>query len=281
MISLAFSPCPNDTFIFAALVHGWIDREELDFDHQLTDVEELNRWAMEEKTDLIKVSFYAWLSLRDRYELLESGSALGFGNGPLLVARGRSFAPLAVTMMPEALDSSPLLGRGQGWGNMRVALPGEHTTAHLLFSLAYPQVTRKVFMLFSKIEEAVLSGEVDAGVIIHENRFTYEQKGLIRIMDLGEYWESKTASPIPLGGIVARKGLGTEVVSKLNRIMRRSVQYAMDHPEAVMDFVREHAQEMDEEVMKKHIALYVNRFTLDSGIEGKRAIQTLIDSVNN
>ncbi|MBL7139202.1 MAG: 1,4-dihydroxy-6-naphthoate synthase [Bacteroidales bacterium] len=270
MISLAFSPCPNDTFIFAALVHGWIDLEGLSFNSQLADIEELNRWAMEGKTDMIKVSFHAWLSLRDRYELLESGSALGFGNGPVLIARRR---------IPEDLDSPPLLGRGQGWGNMQVALPGEHTTAHLLFSLAYPQVTRKVFMRFSEIEEAVLSGEVDAGVIIHENRFTYQQKGLIKIMDLGEFWEEKSASPIPLGGIIARRHLGEEILEKLNRVMRRSVHFAMENPDQVMDFVRAHAQEMDEAVMRKHINLYVNRFTLDLGEEGSRAIQTLIDII--
>ena len=260
MLSLAFSPCPNDTFIFAALVHGWVDLGGLSFDYKLADVEELNRWAMEGKTDMIKVSFHAWLSLRDRYRLLDSGSAMGFGSGPLLVARCR---------MPD--DRMP---------DARVALPGEHTTAHLLFRLAYPQVTRKEFVLFSEIEDAVLSGTVDAGVIIHENRFTYKQKGLIKIMDLGEFWESKTVSPIPLGGIVAREELGTEVISKLNRIMRRSVQYAMDHPEEGMDFVREHAQEIDDEVIKKHIALYVNRFTLDLGAEGRRAIQTMIDLIN-
>jgi len=257
MLTLAFSPCPNDTFIFAALVQRWIDLEGISFEYDLADVEELNCRALQGKTDMIKVSFSAWLSLREGYELLKSGSALGFGNGPLVIARKQ---------IPEHLIPF-----------MRVALPGEHTTAHLLFSLAFPQVTRKTFMLFSEIEQAVLTGEVDAGVIIHENRFTYKQKGLIRLMDLGEYWERKSASPIPLGGIIARRDLGEEVIDSLNRIMRRSVDFALKNPADVMDFVRAHAQEMDEEVILKHINLYVNRFTLDLGEDGNRAIQTLID----
>jgi 1,4-dihydroxy-6-naphthoate synthase len=206
---------------------------------------------------MIKVSFHAWLLIREHYELLESGSALGFGNGPLLIARNR---------IP-----------GNQMQDMRVALPGINTTAHLLFNLALPQVSRKEFMLFSKIEGAVLSGAVDAGVIIHESRFTYQQKGLVKLMDLGEFWEEKSASPIPLGGIIAKRHLGEDTLDKLNRIMRRSVLYAMKEPEKVMDFVRAHAQEMDDDVIRKHIDLYVNRFTLDLGEEGGRAIQTLID----
>jgi 1,4-dihydroxy-6-naphthoate synthase len=257
MLSLAFSPCPNDTFVFAPLVHRWIDLEGLSFNYTMADVEQLNIWALEGKTDMIKVSFHTWLMLRNRYELLESGSALGFGNGPLLIARKR---------IPD-----------QRMAGMRVALPGEHTTAHLLFSLAFPDATQKVFMLFSEIEDAVLSGSVDAGVIIHENRFTYQDKGLIKIMDLGEFWEEKSDSPIPLGGIIAKRHLGEETLEKLNRIMRKSVQFAMKNPNDVMDFVKAHAQEMDEAIMRKHIALYVNRFTLDLGEDGSRAIQTLID----
>ncbi len=268
MFSLAFSPCPNDTFIFAALVNGWIDMEGLSFDYELADVEELNMLAIKGRVDMIKVSFYAWLAMRDRYELLESGSALGTGNGPLLIARKR--IPLhrhtgndtvAVYQMPD----------------IRVALPGEHTTAHLLFNLAFPQVTTKEFMVFNEIEDAVLSGVVDAGVIIHENRFTYEQRGLIKLLDLGEFWEERSASPIPLGGIIAKRHLGEETLGKLNRIMRRSVQFAMKNPDQVMDFVKAHAQEMNEDVIRKHINLYVNRFTLDLGDDGSRAIQTLID----
>jgi len=259
-ISLAFSPCPNDTFIFDAIVHRRIDLEGLSFDYLPADIEELNRKALAEKVDMIKVSYHAWLSMREQYTLLDSGSAMGFGNGPLLIAGSR---------IPD--DRIP---------DVKIALPGEHTTAHLLFTTAFPKASRKKFMLFSDIEDAVLSGETDAGVIIHENRFTYEQKGLVKLMDLGEYWENLTQSPIPLGGIVTRKELGEEMIAKLNRIMRRSVQYAMDHPDEAMPFVRLHAQEMDEEVMKRHIELYVNQFTLDPGVEGRRAIQTLIDIAN-
>jgi len=261
MLSLAFSPCPNATFIFDAIVHRRIDLDGLSFDWWLADIEELNRTAISEEADVVKVSFHAWLSMQDRYELLNSGSAMGFGKGPLLIAGSRCHASLAMTMIPD----------------LRIALPGEHTTAHLLFKTAFPQARKKEFMLFSDIEDAVLSGEVDAGVIIHENRFTYEQKGLVKIMDLGEYWEDLTQSPIPLGGIVARKDLGEEVIVKLNRIMKRSVQYALDHPDEAMPFVRLHAREMDEEVMKQHIKLYVNKFTLDPGEEGKRAIQTFVE----
>lgn len=268
MLSLAFSPCPNDTFIFAALVHGWIDLEGLSFNYRLADVEELNLLAIEGQIDMIKVSFHAWLPIRERYELLESGSALGFGNGPVLIARHR------IPLLRFAHNDTDA---GEQIPDLRVALPGEHTTAHLLFTLAFPQVTRKEFMLFSEIETAVLSGAVDAGVIIHENRFTYEQKGLVKLMDLGEFWEEKSASPIPLGGIVASRHLGEEILEKLNRVMRRSVEFAMKNPDHVMDFVRAHAQEMDDTVMRRHINLYVNRFTLALGEEGSRAIQTLID----
>ncbi|MBC8314410.1 MAG: 1,4-dihydroxy-6-naphthoate synthase [Bacteroidales bacterium] len=260
MFSLAFSTCPNDTFIFDPIVHRRIDLEGLLFDYRLADIEELNLTAITEKTDMVKVSFHAWLSMQDRYELLNSGSAMGFGNGPLLIAR----SPIPDERIPD----------------IRIALPGEQTTAHLLFKTAFPQARKKEFMRFSDIEDAILSGEVDAGVIIHENRFTYEQEGLVKIMDLGEYWEDLTQSPIPLGGIVVKKGLGKEVIDKLNRIMSRSVQHAMDHPDEAMPFVRLHAREMDEEVMRKHINLYVNKFTLDPGEEGKRAIQTLIELGN-
>jgi 1,4-dihydroxy-6-naphthoate synthase len=159
--------------------------------------------------------------------------------------------------------------------NKTIAVPGKYTTAHLLFRIAVPEFRRKEFMLFSRIEDAILDGSVDAGVIIHENRFTYEQKGLKKILDLGAYWEQKTLSPIPLGGILARKGLGYDTMNKLNRIMFRSVDYAMKHPDKAMAFVRQHAQEMDEAVMQKHIDLYVNQNTLSLGTAGKVAIAKL------
>jgi 1,4-dihydroxy-6-naphthoate synthase len=254
-IRLAFSPCPNDTFIFDAMVHRRIDLEGLAFDFLMEDVEALNRRAMTGEADVIKVSYHAYLYLQDRYSLLDSGSALGSGNGPLIIAAG--------LFAPETLPG------------MTVAIPGEYTTAHLLLKLAFPALTKKRIMVFNRIEDAVLKGEVDAGVIIHENRFTYEKKGLVKIMDLGEYWEKLTGAPIPLGAIVANKKLGQNTVKKLNRVMRRSIEFAMKSPEEVMDFVRCNAQEMDETVMKKHIGLYVNEFTVNLGKDGKKAIDIL------
>jgi 1,4-dihydroxy-6-naphthoate synthase len=255
MLSLAISPCPNDTFIFNALIHNKIDLEGLKFDYQLHDVETLNKMAISGGTDLIKVSFFTYLLLQQNYVLLDSGSALGFGNGPLLISRNQ-----------YSMEDLP---------NLTVAVPGQYTTAHMLFRIASPGVKRKEFMLFSEIEDAILSGKVDAGVIIHENRFTYEQKGLKKILDLGTYWEQLTGSPIPLGGIIARKGLGYNMINKLNRIMFRSVESALKNPAEAMPFVRQHAQEMDEEVMEKHIRLYVNENTLSLGTGGKVALAKL------
>jgi 1,4-dihydroxy-6-naphthoate synthase len=256
-IKLAFSPCPNDTFIFDALVHGRIDTEGLGFDYRMEDVESLNRLAMAGKIDMVKVSCHAYLYLAERYLLLNSGSALGFGNGPLLIAKK--------PMTPEEIAGS------------LVAIPGEFTTAHLLFRVAFPEAANRRFMVFSEIEEAILSGKAGAGVIIHENRFTFESRGLTRIMDLGEYWEKLTGAPIPLGGIAVRKDLPEETIAKLQRIMHRSVTHALEHPDDSKPFVRCNAREMEEEVMLKHIALYVNEFTRDLGTEGRKAIAKLME----
>jgi 1,4-dihydroxy-6-naphthoate synthase len=261
MIRLAFSPCPNDTFIFYALVHKKIELEGLEFAYHLEDVETLNHLALKGSPDMVKVSFHAWLYLRDRYQLLESGSALGFGNGPLLV----SSHPIPAENLAESV----------------VAIPGAYTTAHLLLNYAIPGIRKKKIMVFSEIEDAILEGKADAGVIIHENRFTYMKRGLQKIMDLGEFWERSTGSPVPLGGIIARKELGKEILDKLERIMRRSVQYAFDHPAETMEFVRQHAQEMNEDVMKKHIALYVTEFTLSLGEKGHSAIRVLSENAGN
>jgi 1,4-dihydroxy-6-naphthoate synthase len=255
MITLAISPCPNDTFIFDAIIHNRIDLEGLKFNVRLHDVETLNHIALEGGADMLKVSFFTYLLLQRNFVLLDSGSAMGFGNGPLLISKNG-----------YTLEDVPRL---------TVAVPGQYTTAHMLFRIAAPGVGKKTFMLFSEIEDAILTGKVDAGVIIHENRFTYEQKGLKKIIDLGSYWEKLTGSPIPLGGIIVRKGLGYDVINKLNRIMYRSVEYAFKHPEVAMPFVKEHAQEMDEEVMKKHIHLYVNDNTLSLGTGGKVALTKL------
>ena len=256
MVSLAISPCPNDTFIFDAIIHKRIDLEGLTFNFQLHDVETLNHMAMAGDVDMIKVSSFTYLLLQENFILLDSGSAMGFGNGPLLISKNE-----------YTLEDIP---------DLSVAVPGKYTTAHMLFTIAAPRVGRKQFMLFSEIEDAILTGKVDAGVIIHENRFTYEQKGLKKIIDLGNYWEKLTGSAIPLGGIIARKELGYDLINKLNRIMYRSVEFAFRHPEVSMPFVREHALEMDEEVMKKHIRLYVNDNTLSLGTGGKVAFSKLL-----
>ena len=252
--SLGFSPCPNDTFIFDALVNKKIDTEGIDFTVELEDVQTLNRWAMQGKLDISKIS-YGVLPLLEQYELLDAGGALGKGVGPLLIAR----QPLALTEIDYC----------------RIAIPGEQTTAHLLFSLAFPEARNKRFMVFSGIEEAVLSDAVDCGVIIHENRFTYQQKGLVKLMDLGEFWERETGVPIPLGGIVVKRSLGSDLARTINALIRKSLEYAFERYPELPDYVKGHAQEMDERVMRQHIDLYVNNYSLSLGEDGERAISIL------
>ena len=257
-LTLGFSPCPNDCFIFDALVHEKIDTEGLKFEMLLEDVEALNQRAFRNELHITKLSYHAYIYLTKFYQLLDAGSALGNGCGPLLIAKN------------EGLKSK--LNHLQ---DLKVAIPGKYTTANFLFSLAYPNVKSKVETLFSEIENDVVKGKVDAGVIIHENRFTYEQKGLKKLIDLGEYWETLTKSPIPLGGIVLQRTSPENIKQKVNRLIRKSVEYAFQHPKASVDFVRAHAQEMSEEVMYKHIELYVNKYSIDLGEEGKRAINML------
>ena len=254
-LTLGFSPCPNDTFIFDAMIHGKVDTEGLAFEVVMADVEELNRRAFAGDLHITKLSYHAYAYLIDQYVLLDAGSALGNNCGPLLIAR----RPLA----------EPEINQG------RLAIPGRYTTANFLLSLAYPQAVHKTEMLFSKIEEAVLTGQADAGLIIHENRFTYESRGLVKIVDLGEYWETTTGLPIPLGGIVVQRHLPAEVLATINRVMRRSVDFARESPEATRDFVKAHAQEMEEKVMFQHIDLYVNDYTSDLGAAGREAIRHL------
>ena len=256
--SLGFSPCPNDTFIFDALVNKKIDTEGIEFDLHLEDVETLNQWAMQGKLDISKISYGVLPLLLSRYELLDAGGALGKGVGPLLIARGE----MPLTKVPDC----------------RIAIPGQRTTAHLLFSLAFPEARKKEFRVFSGIEDAVLSGAVDCGVIIHENRFTYQQKGLVKLLDLGEYWERETGAPIPLGGIVLRKGYEVPLSEKLNKLIRKSLEYAFCHYPELPEFVRVHAQEMDEGVMRQHIDLYVNNYSLSLGGDGEKAIETLLQT---
>lgn len=257
-ITLGFSPCPNDCFIFDAIVNKRIDLEGLEFDVKMEDVETLNRWAVEGKLDSTKLSFHAYSYLTEMYQLMNAGSALGFNCGPLLISK-KDFTIDEVTA-----------------NKLKIAIPGKLTTAHFLFSIAFPNATNKTEMVFSEIENAVLSGEYDAGLIIHENRFTYEQKGLKKIIDLGEFWESLIHAPIPLGGIVIKRDLPLDIKQKVDRIIRKSVEYAFAHPADSKPFIKEHAQEMDEAVMQKHIDLYVNQYSIDLGELGKKAVDLLM-----
>lgn len=253
-LSLGFSPCPNDCFIFDAIVNQRIDLEGIDFDVRMEDVETLNRWAVEGNLGCTKLSFHAFAHLTTVYQLLNAGSALGFNCGPLLISkRDISF---------EEMRSNQL----------NIAIPGKLTTANFLLSIALPQATNKKEMLFSEIENAVINEDVDAGLIIHENRFTYQQKGLKKIIDLGEYWESLIHAPIPLGGIVIKRNFSDELKQKIDRIIKKSVQYAFAHPEEAMPFIKQHAQEMDPKVMQQHIQLYVNDYSVDLGNTGRDAV---------
>jgi 1,4-dihydroxy-6-naphthoate synthase len=255
-LSLGFSPCPNDTFIFDALVNQKMDTEGLRFEPKLEDVETLNRWALEGRLDVTKISYGVFPLVLDRYRLLDSGGALGKGVGPLLISK---------TEYP--------LSEVEG---CRIAIPGKNTSAHMLFSLAFPKATNKIFIIFSEVEEAVLSGKADCGVIIHENRFTYEKRGLKKLMDLGAYWEEKTGCPIPLGGIVVRSNLDHAIQKKLTRLIRQSIQYSFERYPTLTDYVKNHSQEMDEAVMRKHIELYVNHYSLSLGADGSQAVDTFL-----
>jgi len=263
-LTLGFSPCPNDTFIFDALIHHKIDTEGLDFEVFYDDVETLNQKAMRGELDITKLSYHAFAYVADKYVLLDAGSALGYGVGPMLICKDD----------PEKLRQlltthhSPLT----------IGIPGKYTTANFLLGLAFPEATNKVELVFSDIENAVLDGRIDIGLIIHENRFTYQLKGLKKIIDLGDYWEKETGCAIPLGGIVANRNLSVDVQHKINRILRKSVEFAFANPKSGLEYIRSHAQEMSEEVMYKHIELYVNKYSVDLGVEGRKAIKLLFDT---
>ncbi len=256
-LTLGFSPCPNDTFIFDALVNGRIDRGDIELEVVLADVEELNRMAIAGKLDITKISYNAFAHVSDVYQLLNAGSALGNKCGPLLIAK----KPLTA----EELKT------------VTIAIPGKNTTANFLMSFAYPDTSNKKEFLFSEIEKAVLNNEVEAGVIIHENRFTYQEKGLVQLADLGEVWEQKTGFPIPLGGIAIHRRLKPELRKRFDVLLRQSVQFAFDNPNASKEYVKCHAQEMDEAVRRSHINLYVNQFSIDLGDKGKMAIRKMFE----
>ncbi len=254
-LKLGFSTCPNDTFIFDAMVHGKIDTEGLSFDIIMEDVEKLNKRVMEGSIDISKLSFHAYAYAAQNYVLLTSGAALGRKNGPLLISKHKIY--------PDEIDGA------------RVAIPGIYTTANLLFSIVYPVVVTKKEYLFSEIEEAVLSGEVDAGVIIHENRFTYEKKGLQKIVDLGERWENSTGYPIPLGAIAVNREIDENIRLKVNRVLKRSIAYSLENPNSGYGFVKKHAQGLDDSVIYRHIRLYVNDYTTELDEGAKEAVRYL------
>ena len=256
-ISLGFSTCPNDTFIFDALVNGKIDNEGLEFEPYLTDVEDLNLLAFGSVLDVTKLSYHAWLHVWKSYRILDAGSALGKGHGPVLVARNQCLDPRFLSL--------------------KVAIPGEYTTANLLLRMAYPNIKEKKIFVFSDIEQAILDNQVDAGVLIHENRFTYQKKGLVLLRDLGGFWDEITGAPIPLGGIMAHRRLPKDVVEKVNRLVRKSLEFAFANPRGTIPYMRQFAQSMDDEVLDAHLATFVNEYSLELGEEGKRAIRILID----
>jgi 1,4-dihydroxy-6-naphthoate synthase len=257
-LSLGFSPCPNDTFIFDALVNRKIPTGSIAWDPVLADVETLNQWALTGRLDISKISYGVLPLALPSYRLLDAGGALGKSVGPLLVARQE--------IAPENIPAC------------RVAIPGLHTTAHLLFALAFPTAMNKQFMVFSAIEDAVLAGKADCGVIIHEGRFTYRQKGLVCLADLGTFWESRTGGPIPLGGIVMRRTLDAGLAEELNDSIRRSLDYSFSRYPVLSSYVKEHSREMDEQVMRQHIELYVNDYSRSLGPDGARAVNTLLET---
>ncbi len=259
-ISIAYSPCPNDTFIFEPLIHGRIPSKNIDWEVHLHDVEELNNFAKKGTYDVTKLSYYAYAHLSNKYQMLSSGSALGHNCGPILIAR----EDIALDRISE----------------LKIAIPGLHTTAYFLLKNAFPDIQRCEVVLFSDIEEAVSAGKYDAGLIIHESRFTFREKGLVQIIDLGEYWERTTGLPIPLGGIAVKRDLPDNLKLEINNLLRQSVEYAMNFPESGLAYIRAHAQEMDDQVMKSHIQLYVNEYTRDLGENGKSAVNFMIEKIS-
>lgn len=255
-LNLSFSPCPNDTFMFEALIQKRVNIHGLDFKMHLGDIEELNQQALAGEADITKISFANYPAIANNYELMDSGSALGRNNGPILVSK--------LKIYPDEVN------------DLRIAIPGEKTTANLLFSLFYPEAKNKKPFLFSDIEEVVLSGEADAGLIIHETRFTYMEKGLRKISDVGELWEDKTNLPVPLGGIVIKRKLQKQLKLQVQSALRESIKFAFAHPEASLDFTKKHSQTLDETVIRKHIDLYVNQYSIELKNEGRKAITYLL-----
>jgi 1,4-dihydroxy-6-naphthoate synthase len=259
-IRIGISPCPNDTYIFEAIYHQKVALKDTTFEFVFEDVETLNEMASKQALDMVKISYAHYFSIIDQYCMLRSGGALGNGVGPLLIAK----TPISI---PELINS-------------QIAVPGKHTTAHFLLSFAWPQLKNKRYFRFEKIEEAILQNIVDAGVIIHENRFTYQEKGLHLLMDLGQYWETQTALPIPLGGIAISRTIPHDIQLQINALLKSSIEWANQQPSKINEFISLHAQEMNEEVMKQHISLYVNEYSLDVGMLGEQAVHKMKEVLN-
>lgn len=270
-LTLGFSPCPNDTFIFDALIHHKIDTGGLEFAVEYHDVETLNQKAFRGDLDITKLSYHAFAYAQADYELLDAGSALGFGVGPMLIAKDAAL----VARLQAVLAAGGTVATADT--KLRVGIPGKYTTANFLLGLAFPDLQHKVELVFSDIETALLEDRIDIGLIIHENRFTYASKGLHKLVDLGDFWEKTTGFPIPLGGIVVKRSLDSDLKLQLNALVRESVRYAFANPKSGLAYIREHAQEMEEEVMYKHIDLYVNSYSENLGEEGRKAIEQLFD----
>lgn len=265
-LTLGFSPCPNDTFIFDALIHKKIDTAGLDFNVVYEDVETLNKMAFGNCLDITKLSFHAFAFALKNYALLDSGSALGHGVGPLLITAKKVGTPEFVNKHSSELT---------------VAIPGIYTTANFLLNLAFPSLQQKRVYLFSDIESAVSNNKVDLGLIIHESRFTYQKKGLHKVMDLGNFWERKTNLPIPLGGIVVNRRIDPEIRYMINNLIHQSIKFAFQNPKSSLDFIKSHSQEMEDEVISKHINLYVNDYSLGLGTAGREAVTKLFEEARS
>jgi len=263
-LKLAYSLCPNDTFAFHAMVHGLVDTEGLEFETVLADVEQLNMGAASGKYEICKLSYHAFFQLAESFVMLRSGSALGYHNGPLLVTPEKSYlSGLRGEELEKALAAAAVL------------VPGKMTTGALLLKVAFPMIQNTTPVIFSDIEKLLLDGSFDAGVLIHEARFTYRDKGLALITDLGEHWQKISGLPVPLGGIAVTRRLDPGTARKVNRVLRRSIEFAINNPSASQVYVTCHAQEMDPLVQKQHIELFVNDFSIDIGVEGERAAVAL------
>lgn len=268
-LTLGFSSCPNDTFIFDALIHQLIDTEGLQFEPVIEDVETLNAMAEKGELDISKMSYRALLDELDKYKILCSGGALGQGCGPLLISRKGT--------IPEGWD---MAGLNQNIGSYKIAIPGRRTTANMLLHFALPDVKDATPLLFSEIEDAVLDGKYDLGLIIHESRFTYESRGLHKVADMGAYWEEQTGCPIPLGGIAIKKEFSLALQKKVDRLIKKSVTYSFKRYPELSPFIQQHAKEMNPQVMRQHIELYVNDYSIDLGEKGQQAIFKMMEVVS-